>query len=141
MKIGKAEKEKIVEIMRTEGAVLGYFFGSVVRGTNGPMSDIDVAVAFPFELDEEERRDKIENIRSPLERIYGRDKVDVVDLNRLNKPALMHEIVLEQGEQLFSDDPKIEKFLAKKALVEFEDTIYMRHVQSHVLKEILSKQL
>jgi len=33
-------------------------FGSQARGTAGPMSDIDVAVIFPYNLDEKNQRKK-----------------------------------------------------------------------------------
>lgn len=135
------EKQKIVEIMRQNKAALGFLFGSVARGTAGPLSDIDFAVAFGRKVSDEERRDRIEEIRGGLEEIYGIDKVDVVDLNKLDKPALMHEIILDEGRLLFCDDPEIEKFLARKALVEFEDTRYMRDVQSYVLRNLLAKQI
>lgn len=136
MEINQEQKEKIVEIMRAGRAVLGYLFGSVVRGTAGPLSDIDFAVAFPSQFSEEERSDEVEEIRGSLEQIYGIDKVDVVDLNKLRHPALMHEIVLDEGELLFNDNHNFKNYLSLKALREFEDTRPIRNIRSAALKNL-----
>ena len=138
MEINEEQKKKIVEIMREEKAALGYLFGSVARGTAGPLSDIDVAVVFPFSFGEEERFKRIEKIRGSVEHIYGIDKVDVVDLNKLRNPALMHEIVLDEGALLFNDDQNLKNYLSLKALRDFEDTQPIRNIQSVALKEMFN---
>ena len=66
----KKQKEEIIAIMRSFGATVGYLFGSYARGAENSRSDIDVAVAFPYEMMIELQENYIEGIRNNLEKRF-----------------------------------------------------------------------
>lgn len=132
-------KGKIIATMRSFGAVVGYLFGSYARETAGLRSDIDVAVAFPHEISSESQENRVENIRNGLEKIFGADKVDVVNVGAVKNPLLLYLIVLGEGEILFSDDIPLKNNIAMRALREFEDTKYLRNIQSASLNNLFLK--
>jgi len=130
------QKKVIVDIMHRNGAVVGYLFGSHSRGTAGVLSDLDVAVAFPMEMDIESQDNNIENIRGALEKIYGRDKVDVINVPRLKTPLLRYIITLGEGIVLFTDDRSLLNHLAHHARRDYEDTKPLRAIQGQHLKSL-----
>lgn len=132
------QKEKIIAVMRSFGAVVGYLFGSYIRETAGSRSDIDIAVAFPYEMSAESQENRIEDIRNSLEKIFGVDKVDVINVGVVKNPLLLHLIVLGEGEILFADDIALKNNIAMRALREFEDTKYLRNIQSFSLKKLFA---
>jgi uncharacterized protein len=127
-------EEKTKEIFDKYEVVLGYIFGSYARGTEGPMSDIDVAVVFPFSLSDKEQKEKIENIRSEIQRAFNINHVDVINLGQNKSPALRHDIIFK-GKAILIKNENLKKTLEIKAVQDFEDTKYMRAVQFNILKE------
>lgn len=134
----KENKEKIIATIRSFGGVVGYLFGSYSRGTANSRSDVDIAVAFSKEMTAESQENRVEDIRNSLERIFGADKVDVINVNTVKNPLLFYLIVLGEGEILFADDIHLKNYIAMRALREFEDTRYLRHIQSVSLKKIFA---
>ncbi|MCX6716523.1 MAG: nucleotidyltransferase domain-containing protein [Candidatus Taylorbacteria bacterium] len=134
--MNEEKKKVIIELMREAGAVVGYLFGSYARGTAGALSDLDVAVAFPMIISENEQENRIENIRGNLEKIYGKDKVDVINVPRLKNPLLRYIITLGEGKVLFSDDRSLLNRLAHFALTDYEDTKPLRAIQGEALKKL-----
>lgn len=132
----KEQREKIIVAMRSSGAVVGYLFGSYARGTAGPLSDIDVAVVFPYSAPLESQENYVEKLRNDMEKIFGADKVDVVNINALKNPLLLYLATLGEGEALFTDDVLLKNHVARRALRDFEDTRYLRHIQSESLKKL-----
>jgi predicted nucleotidyltransferase len=131
-------KQLIIDLMRKNGAVVGYLFGSYARGTNGPLSDIDVAVAFPVSINTDDQGNRVEDIRGALERIYGRDKVDVVNVPKLRTPLLRYIITLGEGEVLFADDRSLLNRLADLARRDYEDTKPLRAIQDQYLESLFA---
>jgi len=43
-RLSEDQKQGIIGLMRSRGAVVGYLFGSYARATAGPLNDIDVGV-------------------------------------------------------------------------------------------------
>ena len=128
-----AQREKIIDILRSNGAVVGYLFGSYARGTAGPLSDIDVGVAFPRSINKEKQDDLVEDIRSGLERMFGRDKADVLNVPRLRNPLLRYIVALGEGKVLFADDVSMRNVVADRARREYEDTKHLRDIQRQAL--------
>jgi predicted nucleotidyltransferase len=126
-------KQLIIDLMRKNGAVVGYLFGSYARGTAGPLSDVDVAVAFPNSMDEKDQGDRVEDIRGELERLYGRDKADVMNVPKLRAPLLRYIVTLGEGEVLFADDRSLLNRLADVARRDYEDTKPLRAIQGKYL--------
>ena len=127
------QQNKLSKVLRASGAVIGYLFGSYVRGTAGVLSDIDVAVAFSVDMSKENQDNCVENIRAELEKTFGKDKVDVVNLNQINNPLLRYIILLGEGVQLFSEDTSLCSRLIMYARREYEDTAHLRMIQSQAL--------
>lgn len=127
-------EEKIKEIFEKRGIVLGYIFGSHARNTNGPLSDIDVAVVLSLSLSEKEQVEKIENIRNEIQKEFKTNYVDVINLMQNNNPALRYDIIFG-GKIVLVKNANLKKFLELKAVRDFEDTKYMRNVQFSILKE------
>lgn len=134
----KEQKEKIVSVMRSFSAAIGYLFGSYARETAGLRSDIDIAVAFSYEIKAESQENRIEDIRNSLERIFGIDKIDVINVNAVKNPLLLYLIVLGEGEVLFADDISLKNHIAARARREFEDTRHLRYIQSVSLKKLFA---
>ena len=132
----KEQREKIIAAMRSSGAVVGYLFGSYGRGTANLRSDVDVAVVFPYSVSFESQENYVEKLRNDMEKIFGADKVDVVNINTLKNPLLLYLATLGEGEVLFTDDVLLKNHIAIQALRDFEDTKYLRHIQSESLKKL-----
>lgn len=125
-------EEKIIEIFNKHGVILGYLFGSYARGTTGPLSDIDVAVVFPREIDKEEENRKIDEIKYEIEKIFNIKRADVINLRKNTNIALGYKIVFE-GKVLVVNDSNLKFSLESKYMRDFEDTKYLRSVQFKIL--------
>ncbi len=134
--ITNEQQNRIVDILRSYGAVVGYLFGSYARGRAGYLSDIDIGVIFPKNMALENQSEQVENIRNDLEKIFGRDKVDVTNVPKLHNPLLRYIITLGEGKVLFADDVLVKNRIADIARREFEDTHYLRSIQYQALKSL-----
>ena len=124
--------------MRSSGAMVGYLFGSYARGTANSRSDIDVAVAFPREMPIEPQENRVEDIRNNLEKIFGADKVDVLNVGAVKNPLLFYTATLGEGTILFADDISLKNSIAMRALRDFEDTEHLRKIQSESVKKLFA---
>lgn len=136
--ITSEQKEQIISAMRSGGAVVGYLFGSYVRGTANLRSDIDVAVAFPYEMAIDLQENRVEDIRNDLEKIFGADKVDVLNVRTVKNPLLLYTAVLGEGIVLFVDDIPLKNSIAMRALRDFEDTKHLRKIQSESVEKLFA---
>ena len=130
------KKQDIVAVLRSHGAVVGYLFGSHARGKAGRRSDFDVGVVFPYSMASEMQGARIEDIRSDLERIFGRDRVDVVNVGSLTNPLIRYIITLGEGIILFADNIELKNSIAHRALRDFEDTRHLRNIQKQALERL-----
>ena len=124
--------------MRSFGAAVGYIFGSYARGTANSRSDVDFAVAFPRKMPIISQENGIEGIRNNLEKIFGADKADVLNVGAVKNPLLFYLATLGEGIVLFADDISLKNSIAARALRDFEDTEYLRHIQSESLKKVFA---
>jgi len=127
------KKAKIIEIMKDNNVVAGFLFGSYARGTEGTMSDVDVAVLFPIEMDYKSQEARISDIRCGLERKFGMNKADVINIAKPESPLLRYNILIDEGKLLFSEDQKLVSYFTMKALRDFEDTRKLRKMRDIVL--------
>ncbi len=106
-----------------------YGFGSRIRGTAGPMSDIDLAVLLNREIKLiEELR-----LRAAVVEALQRDDVDLVRLN--HAPPLLRYEVVATGRRLFArDDDAADRFEAR-CVREYLDTHHLRAVQRRLARE------
>lgn len=114
---------------------VAYIFGSVAKGTFGPLSDVDIAVLFTSNSNEwyEQKMKLMEG----LVWIFGIPKVDVVVLNTA-EPVLAHRAVYE-GHPIFVRDETARIRLERKILDMYLDTAFLRKVQRAAISEHLKE--
>ena len=97
---------------------LAYFFGSRVKGKDGPQSDYDFAVYFD-ERDVKKMFDSKAKLHNELSHLLKTDSVDVVVLNTVESPELKYAIIKE-GKILLSREP-FKVLIEPKILNEYFD--------------------
>jgi predicted nucleotidyltransferase len=94
-------REFIKEIDKSYPVSFGYLFGSRAKGSSNAMSDIDIALKFVKDYDDEEdvynRGDIIETGKR-----YFKDSVDVVNLDKA--PLILKYEVVREGIVLMDED-------------------------------------
>lgn len=138
MKLTPSQQDRIRTVLRDNGVLVGYIFGSYARGTAGTMSDLDVGVVFPSTLPLDVQESRIECMRYALERTYGRDMVDIINVGKIKNPLLRYIIVLGEGILLYADDVSLRNQTAVRSLREFEDTRHLRNIQGVAIRHIFA---
>lgn len=93
------------------GVAAAYLFGSVARGTAGPMSDVDVALL----LTGEDPEDVVARVTDDLARRLLTSRIDLVSLSAAPIPLRYH--VLRDGLLVVSQDQKgLERFIVTSVL-------------------------
>ncbi len=134
--IAKYEKE-LTEIFRREGVVLAYLFGSQARGATHHFSDIDVGVLLDKSILRETYFDKVVVLLSELGRVFGRERIDIVILNRA-KPFLRYQVVFG-GKLLFEKDEGTRVFFENRTMKEYQDTRHILQFSLNAMKERMKK--
>ena len=93
-----------------------YVFGSIARGTSGPLSDIDIAVLFRDPTRREEVRGRLTDA---LSRRLRSSRVDVIDLDRA--PVNLRYHVLRDGRRIVCRDRGRVQRLAAATVREYLD--------------------
>ncbi len=106
-----------------------YGFGSRIRGTPGPRSDIDLAVLLNREM---KLVDEL-RLRAAVVEALGRDDVDQVRLN--HAPPLLRYEVVATGRRLFARDDDAADRFEERCLREYLDTHHLRAVQRQLARE------
>jgi predicted nucleotidyltransferase len=103
----KIDIEKIPPLFKAYSFIVAaYQYGSTVRGQEGPLSDLDIAIL----VDEGEAPSGIELLRIELLLAYevqkqlGIPKVDLITLN--HQPLTMQHAVLRTGMLLYDANPR-----------------------------------
>jgi len=127
--------------MENHGVIVGYLFGSVMRGTMGPRSDIDVAVFFDnTQIPETEQFKETLALSADIAQAFSVENVDVINLNSQTNPVLRYEAVVN-GEAIFVKDPSVKTQLARAILREYENTRYLRETSYRILREQIKSGL
>jgi predicted nucleotidyltransferase len=110
-----------------------YLFGSVAKGRNGPLSDVDVAVYFHPASDSRLRFNRRLNLMTKLSRALQRDDVEVVSLH--DAPLDLAFEILAYGKLIFSkaDEQKADFIFA--TLRKYHDAAPRRKFEWDVLRE------
>ena len=124
--------QPLKEHLRSQGVVLAYLFGSMARGEDGPISDVDIAVLFSKEPSREEAWDAMLRLPEEVSRVLGR-QADVVVLELA--PVTLRFAVIDEGSVLLSDDEDRRVDFESKAIREYLDTQHLRDVQRYYLYE------
>ena len=124
------DNEKLNEIFKENQVTLAYLFGSAARGKMTPLSDIDIAVLFSDEVKKDDYFDKILCLAHEIGKVLEIDRVDVINLGTVTSPLLKHNAVFG-GKLIFGEDTKLQFELESGIMKEYEDTKYLREVQSY----------
>lgn len=103
------EEEKIKKLVtyfkkHTE-VKLAYLFGSAAKGTEGKLSDIDIAVYLDEKLSESKRFDIRLKLISDISSVLKTDKIDVVVMN--DSPNHLNYNIIRYGKILKSRPMKV----------------------------------
>lgn len=123
----KNQVEEIVTLMRAYPFIAAaYQFGSTIRGQEGPMSDVDIAIL----VDEEHAPSDVDLVRIELLLAYEIQRhlnVPEVDLITLNHQRLtLQHTVLRTGRLIYESDPKYRiRYMQKviQAYIDFQPTL------------------
>lgn len=121
------EFEQLHAIFQKHNVTLAYVFGSVARGTEGPLSDIDIAVFFSGNVPNELQSEQEFNLAVAVGRALQRDRVDIINLGRIQNPIVMHRAVFF-GYPIFAVDTDLRLRFEKRVLEAYEDTRHLRQV-------------
>ncbi len=129
----RKEKKEIVERLHEffEGreVLLAYLFGSLARGEERPLSDVDIAVLLP----EEHLPTLFWELFADLRKVLGTERFDLLLLNRAS--PLLSFSVISEGEVLYFQSEEVLNTFEMETLRRFQDTAYLRRVQNEYLAE------
>ena len=118
---------------KKKGINLVYLYGSKAKNKQKLGSDIDLGVLLNSSVSEEEYSQIRLNLTTQLMNLLNFDKIDLVILNQ-SPPLLCYQAVLK-GKILYIQNKEKRTDFELKVLREYEDTKFLRKIQSHYLKE------
>ncbi len=122
---------KAIPILDSEPRVIaGYLFGSLARGTESPMSDIDIAV-LSSRGDTKSIVDLTQRLTQSLSEALDSLVVDLVCLNGADL-ALRYNVILE-GVLFYERDPIKRVRFEKRTIVEYFDMVPLWDVYDHYM--------
>jgi len=125
-------QKKLDKIFKDNQVALAYLFGSAAREKMTPLSDIDIAVLFLDKVKEEDYFNKTLRLAHEIGNVFEIDRVDVINLGTNTSPLLKHNAVFK-GKLIYGKDRKKQFELESGIMKEYEDTEYLRAVQSYYL--------
>lgn len=125
----EAKKVEIERIAREYGLLLVVLYGSVARGTERAMSDIDIGVLGSVPISHEEEAELTEKIA----RATDLPHVEVRSLHRTS-PLFLHQ-VMQDGIILYADSPTRARALALYAWQLATESAPRRHARYTRSKE------
>ncbi len=121
----------IKQALQREGVLLAYLFGSEASGYTHRESDVDIAVLLDDKISPEYYFDKSLALPEYFAGLYPKRIISVVILNEA-PPLLKHE-VLRNGILLVNLDDDARVRFHVQTVRDYEDTKYLRQVQSYYL--------
>ncbi len=115
---------RLREALDREQVAAAYLFGSQARGSQGPLSDVDVAVWATPGMDARQRFDLRLALARAAQQALGGQQIDLVMLDDAS-PLLRHR-AWRDGELLLDRDPRTRVRDEARALVEYLDTKPLR---------------
>ncbi len=103
MRIDKGQQRKMEELFEKRKVIFAYLFGSQADGTAVESSDVDIAVMFDDEVDEDERFENRLKLMTELSPIFKGKEVEVVSLNDV-RDILFKFSIVQPGKIIFKKD-------------------------------------
>ena len=137
------EEKLSTEDLRRLGVEALYMFGSVARGTEGPYSDVDIAVLFNPHILLNVQREHERELAELIARAFNMPRVDIVNIAQSSNPVLLHAVVMK-GVPLFLTNNRVRFSLERQVRNAYEDTRYLRkrmheNIQRHSKAGTLGK--
>jgi uncharacterized protein len=132
-------RDALNTVFTEHGVVVAYLYGSQARGDAGPLSDVDIAVLFSRQVPAEFRFKHILGLHSDLARVFERDDVNVVDLEK-GTPLLNNNVRL-YGIVLYCSDEKVRVRFELRALQQYLDTKPLRREMNRAMSKRLRNGL
>lgn len=130
-------KNATEEIGKRYGLKFIILHGSYAKGTQGPGSDLDIAVLGKHRIDGEEYL----KIFGELEDVFGNNRERELDFKTLhNIDPLFRYQVIKDGVLLFGDPREYEEFRLY-AYRDYEDSYDLRQLELHLLKKSIRATL
>ncbi len=125
--------QKVSHALESEPDIaFAYLFGSVAKGRNGPLSDVDVAVYFYPEGDARSRFRRQIQLTSKLSNILERDDIDVVRLQ--DAPLDLAREVVDSGKLLFCRDDGLRVDFVFRVVRDYLDAEPLRKLEWQALE-------
>jgi uncharacterized protein len=124
----------VVAVANEPGVVAAWLFGSVARGTAGPLSDVDVALALAPGADREAVCGRI------VDRLARRLRTDRIDLVPIDEAsiALRHRIIRD-GRRLVCRDRAACERLAVDAVMRYLDFQPVREIAFRQMRDAITE--
>lgn len=126
-------------LTQQEGFIAAYLFGSMAEETSHRLSDVDVALLLPHDIDREAAFDTRLRIAAELQTLCQRP-VDVVILN--HAPPLLRFQVIQRGRLLMERDVTARCLFTARTMSEYYDAKrYLDYQFSHLMRRIREEGL
>lgn len=94
--------DALIDALTSYPIELGILFGSFATGTDHPLSDLDVAVAFESNVPTSRRRAMLDELTADVIRATGFEAIDLIDLD--SAPPELGYAILSDGRLLIGDE-------------------------------------
>ncbi len=133
------EQSKLVKFLSKQGYVrLAYLFGSVARGEEGKLSDVDVAVLLDDSLDKKEKFYLQLELISGITEILKTDEVDLVVIN--DAPLSLNYEIIKANCPIFVRDEAEKIDFEHGVLSKYLDMrYYEKRAAARFLKKVAEK--
>ena len=127
-------REKLNQIFVRHNAVAVYLFGSQIKGTADPMSDVDIGVIFGGK---DTAINDLLILQDDLQRLFGSTRVDLVLLETASVTVAFKAI--SQGEVIYSTNDEIRTDFEERVLRDYHDLApflkkFYRDVQEAIME-------
>ncbi len=138
MEIILRQNPEFIALLEENMVVLAYLFGSRARKLDGLMSDLDIAVLFCRCVPRPEYFRRELKLAGEIDRLFGFDKTDIINLASCRSPLLKYEAVF-RGEEIFVKDRSLKYRVKSEIMKKYEDTNYLRSTQFKLMQKRLQE--
>lgn len=116
------QDKRLLEFIRGQEYIkLAYLFGSVAKGKEGKLSDVDIAIFFDESLSKREIFNLQLKLMSELTSILKTDKIDLIVMN--NAPLLLKYNIIKHG-KILKDEIETKVMVESRILSDYLDMKY-----------------
>lgn len=103
MQLTKQQKTQLaITLKRNPDVIAAFLFGSQIRGTTGPLSDVDIGLLVHPDISSTRRARLMKTLFIDCALLLNTDHIDLIDL--LDAPPALRYRILTENEPLFLKD-------------------------------------